>query len=350
VASPDPTFDFSVVIPGYNRVVPLRSTLRSAADAARLLPPGSVEIILVDDGSSPPLAQQLADFDPGHPVTHLRQPNQGSIIARLTGLAAARGRRVLFLDSDDLVTPDFLLRHHESARLTSAELIYNDMALATLGPGYTATYLPGFALDPVVPTDLPSLLLHIQPAPHAITYDRAWLVAALSAPLFAPERRMDPAGDVWLYYNLATHSARIAKLDAPLSAVGPHEQNRYSLHWEKLGLAALLVAEAFVRSVPARPDTLTARVTAGEIAYLSWRRLPHDYHPGYSRRLLALWKNSPRGPRSALGGRSFRLFAALLGLVAAGRLYRRLYGAPYSSSRTLDAATLSRLLADHEIH
>lgn len=332
----------SVIIPGHNRIEPLKTTLRSAAAAAARLPAGSVEILLVDDGSTPPLTEQLTGFDPGHSVVHLFQSNQGSIVARLTGLASAQGERVLFLDSDDLIHPNKLAAHLNTDHNPEADIIYDDMAEAALGPDYTATFTPGRRLARTVQSV--ELLLKIQPPPHNPVYRRAYLARALSRPIIPQDRHMDPAGDVWLNYNLAPHSARVAKIDAPLTAVGPHREIRYSLHWEKIGIAALLIAEAFQRHCPTNASTLAARQTVGEIAFEAWRRLPYDFHPDYTRRQLAVWQRAPRGRLSALGRPNFVALARIIGPTAAGHLFRRLRGKPYANSRTLSDEELADLL------
>jgi glycosyltransferase involved in cell wall biosynthesis len=83
----------SVVIPAYGRVEPLKYTLRSAA--ASIAKSGYVgEIIVVDDGSEPSIEEQLGGFDAHHPVRFVRQANQGSIVARMTGLREAKGKYV----------------------------------------------------------------------------------------------------------------------------------------------------------------------------------------------------------------------------------------------------------------
>ena len=333
---------FSIVIPGFNRPGPLRYTLRSAAEAAARLARGETEILLVDDGSTPPLAEQLAGFDPGHPVVHLRQPNQGSIVARQTGLAAAKGEFVLFLDSDDLIHPDKLHLHRDTLAATGADLSHDDVAEATLGPDASATFRPG--REVAHEDDAARLLLLVQPLPHAPVYRRAWLCAALATLIVPPERRMDASGDVWLYYNLAAHPGRAAKVRAPLTAIGPHEETRYSQHWEKLGAASLLLAEAFMARCPANEATRGVRRLVGECAFNGWRRLPRDYPAAYLARVLAVWRAAPRGPLSALGGPLFQALARVLGPIAAGRLLR-LRNDAYAASRTLDADAFDRLLA-----
>jgi glycosyltransferase involved in cell wall biosynthesis len=330
---------FSIIIPGYNRVEPLKYTLRSAVAAATLA--GPCEIILLDDGSEPSLRQQLGDFPLAHPIRHERQANQGSMAARLAGLRAARGDFVLFLDSDDLIHPEKLARH--AAAMPDADVVYDDMAVAKLGPDYTTEFKPGERLDAA--GSPAQFFIHIQPAPHSPTYRRTYLESALKSLVVPPERKMDPAGDVWLYYNLACHPARIAKVAAGLTATGPHEEIRYSQHWEKLGLAALLVAETFISRCPLHPPgAFAARQAVGEAAFRSWRRLPRDYPADYARRLLAVWRQSPRGSTAVLGGPLFRALALMLGPERAGRVLR-LRNHKYSSCRTLSDQELASLLS-----
>ncbi len=334
----------SVVIPGYNRPEPLKFTLRSAARAiARLGEPA--EILLVDDGSTPALAEQLAGFDAGQPVTHLRQANQGSIVARLTGLAAAQGEFVHFLDSDDLVHPEKYVAQIAAHRSTGAEVTYDDLATAELGPDYeVAAFQPAQVL-PTAPTPA-RLYLELQPAPHAPLYRRAYLQAALAQLLVPPRRAMDPAGDVWLYYNLAVNPARIAKVFGAHTAAGPHAESRYSQQWERLGVAALLVMEAFARACPADAAGRAAHAAAGEAAFRSWRGLPRGFHAPYARRMLALWRRAPRGSLARLGSDSFVRLSRLLGPEAAARLVRLVRARPYAAVRTLAPDAAARLFAE----
>lgn len=91
----------SVVIPSYNRPDGTRAAVRSAL--SQTAPPG--EIVIVDDGSQPPLS--IADF--GQTTVPIRlvrhEQNRGAAAARQTGIEAARGDYVAFLDSDDLWLP-----------------------------------------------------------------------------------------------------------------------------------------------------------------------------------------------------------------------------------------------------
>lgn len=334
----------TIVIPAYNRIAPLLQTLASARAACARLG-GRAEIIVLDDGSSPPLAEALPSLASDPLVRLLRQPNQGSIVARLTGLAAARGNFVLFLDSDDLVSADKLRLHRDALRASPALVAtYDDLGVAD-DPADPASAVRTTQIFGPAP-DLAELLLRVQPPPHGTIYRRDFLLRALAAPPIPPERSLDAVGDVWLYYNLSVHPGPVAKINAPLSLIGVHDEGRYSQSWERLGCAALRLSERFVAATATResdPSVARARRLVGECAFNSWRRLPRDFSPEYRRRQLAVWQSVPRGPLHRLGGNGFQLLARVLGPVAAARLLR-LRNAPYSASRTVDDPTLKRLL------
>ncbi len=311
--------------------------------------PDAAEVLLVDDGSQPALETQLGDFAADLPLRHLRQPNQGSIVARLTGLAAARGTFVHFLDSDDLVHPDKYTTQLRVHRELGADVTYDDLAVTTLGPDYTiAGFTPATQLATV--TEAARLFLEVQPAPHGPLYRRDYLQAALAQPLVVPRRAMDPAGDVWLYYNLSVHPARVAKINAAHTAAGPHDEDRYSRQWERLGVAALLVMEEFIRACPANPPGLAAKTAAGEAAFRSWRALPRGFHDRFAARQLAIWQRAPRGRLDRLGSGGFARLAGLIGPLAAARFLRLWRAQPYASVRTLSPEAYDRLFAESLPH
>lgn len=67
-----------------------------------------IEVIVVDDGSSDASASIASGFPD---LRLIRQDNAGVSAARNTGIAAARGAFVAFLDADDLWLPNKLSRH-----------------------------------------------------------------------------------------------------------------------------------------------------------------------------------------------------------------------------------------------
>jgi glycosyltransferase involved in cell wall biosynthesis len=105
----------SVIIPTYNRLWCLPEAIASCAGAAC-----AVEVIVVDDGSTDGTWEWLATRDD---VVALRQPNLGKDWAVATGLAAARGTFVKFLDSDDCIVPGVIDPQVELAERTGADVV-----------------------------------------------------------------------------------------------------------------------------------------------------------------------------------------------------------------------------------
>ena len=113
----------SAIIPVFNRQTTGLEAIASIQ--AQRGPPS--EIIVVDDGSSPP-------FDPAHAaegpslVRVLRhRDNAGAAAARNTGIKAASGRWIAFLDSDDLWYPGKL----------AAQVAFAEQGLASGWPPLT---------------------------------------------------------------------------------------------------------------------------------------------------------------------------------------------------------------------
>lgn len=110
----DTPLDISVVVPTYNRLDTLREVvptmLAQDLDASRF------EVLICDSNSNDGTAEYLAGVSAEHPqIRHLPGPYNGRAMARNAGINAARGRVVLFNDSDILMSPDLLsqhLRHH----------------------------------------------------------------------------------------------------------------------------------------------------------------------------------------------------------------------------------------------
>lgn len=102
--------DISVVIPTYNRLDTLQHVVPTllAQDLAR----DRYEILVCDSNSTDGTAEYLArvSSEAGN-VRHLPAAYGGRAAARNAGVAAARGRIVLFNDADILAAPDLLSRH-----------------------------------------------------------------------------------------------------------------------------------------------------------------------------------------------------------------------------------------------
>jgi glycosyltransferase involved in cell wall biosynthesis len=118
----------SVVIPTFNRAASLADAIDSVL--AQTAPPH--EIIVVDDGSSDATPEILASF--GGRIRPIRQENAGVSAARNSGIAAATGEWVAFLDSDDVWTRDRLEVLARDCVGASAGVHVADLLFE--GPGY----------------------------------------------------------------------------------------------------------------------------------------------------------------------------------------------------------------------
>ncbi len=106
---------FSVVIPTYNRKPILEKCLRALENQNYDPPIMDYEVIVVDDGSTdgtvPWLEANATEFP--H-VQLLPQSHQGPAAARNLGVEASKGDFIIFIDSDLVVTDNFLQAHANS--------------------------------------------------------------------------------------------------------------------------------------------------------------------------------------------------------------------------------------------
>ncbi|MBE9110695.1 glycosyltransferase [Nodosilinea sp. LEGE 07298] len=121
---------FSIVIPTYNRPDRLASCLQSLTQLS--YPRDRFEVIVVDDGSSPPIAPVAESFESTLNLTLLHQDNSGPACARNTGAAHAQGEYLVFTDDDCQPYPDWL---------TALETALHQQPTALVG-GYTVNALP----------------------------------------------------------------------------------------------------------------------------------------------------------------------------------------------------------------
>lgn len=142
----------SAVIPAYNTERYLRRAIESVLAQSY----GPLECIVVDDGSTDRTAEVARSF--GERVRYIAQANSGASAARNTGIQAARGRYIAFLDADDYWL-DTKIEHqmrvieaNPGLRLVSTQWTWlpstTDPAAANFkGPAFDATavqILPGW--------------------------------------------------------------------------------------------------------------------------------------------------------------------------------------------------------------
>jgi glycosyltransferase involved in cell wall biosynthesis len=113
----------TVIMPAYNGA----RTLRDSADSVLDQTLDSLELVIVDDGSTDATAEIAAGIAARDRRVHVvhRSISGGPAAARNNGIESARGRYLAFCDADDLWLPTKLERQLELARRTGAALIYS---------------------------------------------------------------------------------------------------------------------------------------------------------------------------------------------------------------------------------
>lgn len=115
----------SVIIPTYNRPDKLAETLSGLGQ--QNLPAGDYEIIVVDDGSSPPV--ELPEYDEGPVCRLIRLKGGERSAARNTGTATAKGKLLVLVDDDISVGPGFLAAHLRAHEEWPDALLVGDIRL-----------------------------------------------------------------------------------------------------------------------------------------------------------------------------------------------------------------------------
>lgn len=105
IASPQ----VAVIIAVYNRAESLRVLL--AQLAAQRIERSAFEVVVVDDGSTPPIGELVPTHDLPYTIRLLRQENAGPAAARDRGIRASTAPLVISLDDDMRVGPDFVAAH-----------------------------------------------------------------------------------------------------------------------------------------------------------------------------------------------------------------------------------------------
>jgi glycosyltransferase involved in cell wall biosynthesis len=112
--------DVSVIIPTRNRALLARRATAIAASQVGV----NVQVVVVDDGSNPPLGRGLIESE-ADGVKLVRNPAPGGLAqARNAGLAACSAEWVAFLDDDDFWAPDKLEKQLGTADEAGAVFVY----------------------------------------------------------------------------------------------------------------------------------------------------------------------------------------------------------------------------------
>ncbi len=220
----------SVVIPTYNyaRYVP------EAVDSVLAQSFEELEVIVVDDGSTDQTAEILRAF--GGQLRDIRQEHRGLSAARNTGIRAARGQYVAFLDSDDLWLP---------------EKVSLQVARLDAEPEVGLVYGETLFFDDSTPA---TLTLHSHFAPHPSGRILSWLVRENVIPSPTPMVRRElfervglfdetlSACEDWDMWIRIARVCEIAYVNRVLAKKRQHQENM-SLDSERLITNGLRVLE-----------------------------------------------------------------------------------------------------------
>lgn len=108
----------SIVIPNYNGVFFVEEALESALNQDYM----NKEVIVVDDGSTDGSGELLRKYEDR--IRLIQTENRGAAAARNTGLRAAEGELIAFLDSDDIWKPSKLTLQVRKMAEEDADLVY----------------------------------------------------------------------------------------------------------------------------------------------------------------------------------------------------------------------------------
>ena len=142
----------SVIVPVYNAEPYLDTCVNSLLEQTCR----DTEIILVDDGSTDDSGRKCDAFAKKDArIRVLHKENGGASSARNTGLCAAAGDYVYFLDSDDRIEPELLEKLLASAEENQSEIVFFDAytmdeatgAISEKNYSHKERYRPGTGAD-----------------------------------------------------------------------------------------------------------------------------------------------------------------------------------------------------------
>ena len=240
----------SVVVPAYQRPAGLEALFGALAEQS--YPPYRFEVLVCDDGSTPPLAERVQARDLPFSVRFLRGEHAGPATARNRGIAEARGAIVAFTDDDCLPEQGWLE--------AIAQALQDPAAYAVHGP--TRSAVP--PVDPFVHSIHIDRVHGVATANFAVRKEKLVAVngfdETFGAPYFEDEdlsrRLQERFGPIaWSEDVRVDHPPRAGSARGAWKAAGywrwmPYMQRRHPGAWEgaiahvrkRAALKALLVA------------------------------------------------------------------------------------------------------------
>lgn len=309
----------SVLVPAFctpRRHGTSRLELALASWTRQTLPPERYEVIVVDDGSDPPLLPQIERWGLAGRVRVLRQENSGLAHAYNTGIEAARGDSVLFATDDELASPTLLESHvaaHDRApgalvfgecRTIFHTEMFTDVTVGELVPG-ALTRIPAGAADRWVRESVVAMGMHLKPITRADVendFDKV-LRWAGTLPAFADIERTLRRGNChelaggWLAVRVGNHSVATATaralggFDAVLDEHGGwYCDIELGLRLANAGVRFELIADALSANLahPRSPGLFMGALSGMAYLFGKHRRMDVALAPLYFQRELGL--------------------------------------------------------------
>jgi FkbM family methyltransferase len=202
--SPGASTLVSIVIPAYNVAPYIADTLDSVFAQTST----NYEVIVVNDGSPDTKEFEQAIAPYLDRVRYLKQENLGASVARNTGVKAASGEFIAFLDGDDLWQPNYLREQLKFIRDRKSDLVCADATMFGEPQTEGQSYMTLLMNDAPVSDDV-SFRQLIDASRCLIT---SGIVARrerlIDAGLFDPALRTAQDFDMWL--RLALKGARLS--------------------------------------------------------------------------------------------------------------------------------------------
>lgn len=115
--------DISIIVPIYNAEKYLKECLLSLQSQKTKY---KFQVVCIDDGSTDNSANILSTFSTDEHFIIIKQKNMGHSGARNKGLSIPMGRYIMFVDSDDFISNDYINNMVNTAKATNSDIILSN--------------------------------------------------------------------------------------------------------------------------------------------------------------------------------------------------------------------------------
>lgn len=112
-------YKVSIIIPVYNAESTIEKCIKSALDQNM----DSIEYVIINDGSTDGTSKLLMPYQNRTEIKIITKKNEGVSIARNTGIKAASGEYLFFLDSDDWIDSNTICTMYNFAKTYNLDLV-----------------------------------------------------------------------------------------------------------------------------------------------------------------------------------------------------------------------------------